>query len=123
MSQNWGEAGEEGGFLDPLFIDFQLHTADMQCPSLDPVSQALFGSGNNHDHQAGSDPTAWAWTGDPSLPSSQAGQSGTQVAVEATERGDKHGTSEFAQRARDLESRLESRIAQFEEKVNTLQNR
>ncbi|KAH7147178.1 hypothetical protein B0J13DRAFT_524880 [Dactylonectria estremocensis] len=30
MSQNWDQAGEEGVILDPLLIDFQLHTGETQ---------------------------------------------------------------------------------------------
>lgn len=50
-------------------------------------------------------------------------QSNTLVAAEATENDDQQFISEPAQRVHKHESRLESIIAEFEEKVNNVQNR
>ncbi|KAJ3455240.1 hypothetical protein MRS44_013840 [Fusarium solani] len=122
MSHNWDQTGGQD-FLNSLLTDFQLCTDNTQGSSLDPVPEALFDSNNNHDHLIDPGLAAWSWAGEPNPPSSQAGQNSTQTSASVAEQNDKRIISELVENSRGLDSRLESRIAQFEEKVNTLQNR
>jgi hypothetical protein len=122
MSHNWGQTGSQD-FLNSLLTDFQLCADNTQGSSFDPVPQGLFDSSDNHDHLIDPVLAEWPWAGDPNPPSGQAGQSSTEVAASAADHNDKGISSELVQNARDLETRLESRIAQFEEKINALQNR
>ena len=122
MSHNWDQTvGQD--FLNSLLTDFQLCTDNTQGSSLDPVPEALFDSNNSHDHLIDPGLAGWSWTGEPNPPSSQTGQNSTQASASTAEQNDKSIISELVENFRGLESRLESKTAQFEEKVNTLQNR
>lgn len=122
MSQDWGQTGNQD-FLDSLLTDFQLCADNTQGSSFDPVPQGLFDSGHIHDNLIDPVLAEWPWAGDPNPPSGQAAQSSTEVTASAADHNDKDISSDLAPNASDLETRLESRIAQFEEKMNALQKR
>lgn len=116
MSQNWYSAEGDAAFLDPLLTDIQLYANDIQCSIQGSVSQAIFDSGHNHDSLVNPNTAAWGWATD-------SGQSNTEGTFETIKDDGDQVASEMAKRLHDLETHLENRIAQFEEKVNDLQKR
>jgi len=111
-------------------MDFMTCESDQQYFFDDQLYPELFNSADDITSQASMGPITWAWPGDPQLlpgreivPSEALIQTAVEYqAAQGSESDIKRAVSELNDSSKELEDRMESRIAQFEERVIISQN-